>query len=162
MNRERKYELLLAWCQICGGMLGIGILLWIPITMPLNFFIQHIILIAGMLTQGFSICCVIMILKKRKNALTFSYINQCFQILKFSVMGFGFHYVSGLSLLIGIELNETIYILEAGSSSWFIQLNSDSVTKEININIMALLIILLIDYIKKIKRDKDVLSIDID
>ena len=77
-------------------------------------------------------------------------------------MGFGFHYVSGLSLLIGIELNETIYILEAGSSSWFIQLNSDSVTKEININIMALLIILLIDYIKKIKRDKDVLSIDID
>lgn len=162
MHKERKYELLLAWYQIIGGVLGIGFLLWIPITIPFNFIIQYILLIAGLLMHGFSTSCGIILLKEKKNALNLSYINQFFQILKFSILGFGFHYVSGLSIMIGIELSNTKYILEAGASSWRIEWNSDSFIKEINVNIIAILLILLIDHIKKIKSIKEIYSFDIE
>lgn len=162
MNQEKKCRLFLGWYQIIGALIGIGFLLVLPITIPFNFFIQYFIVSIGILMYGFSILVGIAVLKNRKNALKLSLINQFAQIIKFSILGFGYQYVAGLFIYFGIELSNAKYIFEIGTSSWAIEWNWNSTSKEIHINIIAVLLIFFIEYIKTLKKSKEEIPLHID
>lgn len=148
-NRERICRLAFGWYQILGGCFGIVLMLELPFIIPFSHWLEYILLLCSLFTFGFSVLCGIKVIRGSNNAYNFSYINQCLQILKFSLSGFGFHYVSGISLFAGVRLTNSDYIFELGTSSWLIEWDSGSSVKEIHFNLIAILLLVVIDSLKK-------------
>lgn len=156
LSNANKLKVLLGWYQIIGGIIGFILTAIIPFNTTLTSFFQIIHLGIGFLLYSFSIICGTLLLKSRTKALTLSLINQFFQILFISILGFGFRYSSGIFFTIGIELSNGNILFEAGASSWQVEWNWESDSKAIHINIIALALIILIDNLRRKYNDTPV------
>jgi len=151
---KKKFELhiyykILAVYQIIGGGLGIILTAYFFSSMALN---NTLFILVGLAISMYvySVVCGILIFNKKDNNLIYSTINQYLQLINFSLMGYSFRYVAGGFLNVGIDFTKTlIFKFEAGLSTWHFGFNTDSNTLEININIVAILLISFIDRIKK-------------
>ncbi|MGN6617799.1 MAG: hypothetical protein ACTHJ5_11550 [Ilyomonas sp.] len=132
-------------------MAGLGITIWlIAQTATITGLILLLYLFAFAL-YSYSIYCGTLLLKKKKDGLVHSSVNQYLQLVNFAVLGFGFKYVSGLLLSVGIDLTSSLNIkFNLGlMSSWEMNINSDTERIEVNLNLIALFVILFIDKLKK-------------
>lgn len=160
MKKQSLYNKLLACYQIIGGLIGIGLILWILISVHIQFALQYIALFVAMLLYSFSIICGVALTKNKKNSLSHSLINQILQIISFSIGGYGFQYISGFHISFGIELGYTAFLLKYGISSWQIEFNSKSAINEVHINVFSILIIILIERLMKISQIDNVIKLD--
>jgi hypothetical protein len=131
--------------QITGGIIGIGITLWL-----INLFAAPaLLLVIVLLALGlyaYSIYCGVLVLKNAKRGLKLSKINQLLQLVSFSAFGYAFQYVSGAFMSVGLDLTESLnFKFNTGISSWQININSDNPFLIININLLALFLIMAID-----------------
>ena len=144
----------LAVYQIAGGIFGIYLTLklisglsQIP-TLLLSFFFIALSLYC------YSIICGVLIFAKKDNQLSFSLINQYLQLISFSLFGYAFEYVSGIYLYVGTNFtDEIIFNTKIGIATWRLMYNGDNNLMEINLNLVALFVIILMNKMRKKMND---------
>ena len=88
--------------------------------------------------------------QRKTYGLRLSLINQILQIVGFSLGGFGFEYVAGLSFDFFIKYTDGIDITSnVGLSNWHILINNDTGIQEISINIVAMFLAFFILRLRK-------------
>ena len=147
--------------QIAGG--GTGIFLNIKFLIT-NTEVPDLLILLFLISTClycYSILAGIFILTKKDNELRYSLINQYLQLVSFSILGYSFTYASGIYLFCGIDFTDLInFKFTAGVSSWYISFNIVSKHMEINLNLVAIFLIIFIDRIKKkYKEDQTEISI---
>lgn len=111
-----------------------------------------IIIIAIILTLYlFAIYCGISCFQMKNKCLWYSSINLYLQLISVSIVGYGFQYISGLAVNLGIDLttNFAIGLKMEILSFWHIDYNSGSDAIFVNLNLVALAVILFIDRMKR-------------
>ncbi|RZK02933.1 MAG: hypothetical protein EOO46_18215 [Flavobacterium sp.] len=151
---------ILAFYQIFGGLFGVGLFVYLLSmsfqrqTMP--HLLMTVLFLIAIGTFCYSIFCGIQIFRNEKSGLKHSWINQVVQIFSFSISGYGFQYVSGLYFSIGLDLTDSLlFKFNLGTSMWQLYFNQDFNQIKIEINILALLLIVFIDRQLKKIRDED-------
>jgi hypothetical protein len=136
--------------QIAGGILGIGLTMWLCLRIDsISGPILFLLLIAFGL-YCYSIYCGILLLKKKNYGLKHALINQFLQLLNFTIFGFSFKYISGAFLSIGLDLTTSVQMqFRLGISTWQITVNDNPELFEINLNLVALFLIIFIDRLKR-------------
>ena len=85
-------------------------------------------------------------IQKSLTGLKYSLINQYIQILSFSIVGYGYKYLSGLYISVELDLgNLPSFQLQGGISTWNINFKNALEIKTVGINFIAILLILFID-----------------
>lgn len=140
---------ILAVYQILGGSLGIILTAYYFSSFALN---NNLIILIGLAIglYVYSIICGILIFSKKDNNLIYSTINQYLQLVNFSLIGYSFKYISGFFFTVGIDFTDAInFKFGAGLSTWDLGFNTHNNILEINLNLVAILTLILIDRIKK-------------
>ena len=147
----------LSYYQIAGGIIGIALTVWLILNLNSFNSLFLVIIIPSFILFLFSIFCGILLLKNKSKGLRLSLINQLLQLISFSYIGYAFQYASGLYLLIGLDITESVkFIFGIGVSSFQININTDSPIIELNFNLVALyLAIFIARIISKIKGEKE-------
>ena len=145
----------LAIYQISGGILGIGLTIWLIMQMEFTNLI-FLLLLISLILNSYSIYCGILLLNKKKFGINHSLINQYLQLINFSILGYGFTYISGVYFSIGLDLTDSmLFKFNLGVSTWQININRYTDTIYINFNLVALVLIIFINNLKKkISEDK--------
>ncbi len=133
----------LAFYQILTGILGLLFLLLINLKSSSTIFVIIIVLYSFSIYSGYSL-----LTKNFEKGLDLSIYNQLIQVIGFGISGFTFEYFSGIFLSLGLNItNDTIINYNAGFNTWILNLGSNS-TLFININLVALGLIIFIFKLK--------------
>ena len=135
--------------QLLGGLSGAFFTLNYIYQLQLSalLLILYLIILAFF---SYGIFCGILCFKVHKSALNFSLVNQFLQLLGFTIFGFQFRYIAGVSITAGISLTESlVWLFNAGISNFAFYFNMEPGSFQIDINIIALAIIIWIEKIKK-------------
>lgn len=90
--------------------------------------------------------CGVLIFKNALTGLKYSLVNQYFQILYFSIYGYGFKFLSGLYFSFELDLyNFPGLELQAGIATWNINFKHAFEIKTVGINFIAIFLIVFID-----------------
>jgi len=136
--------------QLTGGVIGLLILIWAALHTP--FLTSFIVLVycIVVLVFSYSIVCGILCFKLHPQALHYSLVNQLLQLISIAIAGFSFHYCAGIYLNFGINLTHTIRLdAGLGISGFIFNFNKEPDEMTLYINIVALLLIIWIERIKK-------------
>ena len=137
---------ILAINQIIGGVIGMILTIYVMTTAVTFSLLLITILIVIFGLYSYSILCGVLILKSPLIGLKYSLINQYIQILSFSILGYGFKYLSGLYFLLEFDLgNLPSFQLQWGLSTWNINFKNALEIKTVGINFVAIFLILFID-----------------
>lgn len=133
--------------QIIGGLIG-GIWTIIYTIQLRNLFFIGLCLIPVFL-YAYSIIAGVLLLQKKSSGLTHSTINQFLQLVGISILGWSYRYFSGLFLTIDLDLTNSFGIgFHLGISNWLLAIHSEERTIFLNINLIALFLVV---YISKLK-----------
>lgn len=136
--------------QIAGGVIGLLLTFWIIKGVTLFSGLLLLVLLVAIGLYSYSIYCGILLLKKKISGLRHSLINQVFQLVSFLIAGFAFQYISGIFISIGLDLTNSFnFIFNVGISSWQININGDAEPFLLNFNLVALILILFIEELRK-------------
>ena len=137
---------ILAIYQIIGGVIGIILTIYVMTTAVTFSLLLITILIVIFGLYSYSILCGVLIFKSPLTGLKYSLINQYIQILSFSIVGYGYKYLSGLYISVELDLgNLPSFQLQGGISTWNINFKNALEIKTVGINFIAILLILFID-----------------
>ena len=132
--------------QVAGG--GYGLLLTMQ-TMALassESLINPLIGLIIIALFGYSILCGANCLTNSKNCLKRSLYNQILQFISFSVVGISYAYVAGLFIQVGIDFSDGYFVtFKAGLSTAQIFIHEPLVRADIQLNLVAIAIVILID-----------------
>lgn len=135
--------------QILGGLYGIYLTLNLMFSLSSLTNLILLIIFIAICLYSYSLLCGILILLKKDNDLKYSLINQYLQLINFTIVGYAFQYVSGVYLFVGINFTDVItFKFTMGISTWYLSFNTVSDEMEVNLNLAALFLIILIDKIK--------------
>jgi len=143
--------------QLVYATTGLALTLWLLQQGNLKF---HMVMAVFILVTGmylFGVYCGILCFQADKKCPQYSSINQYLQLFGFSIMGYGFTYVAGLSLNLGFDLTNTFIIRLKMQlfSIWHIEFDNHSDVILLNLNIAALLVIIIIERMKKVMRKEE-------
>ncbi|NEM99069.1 hypothetical protein [Pontibacter burrus] len=129
--------------QIAGGILGIILTAWVMYSS--GMVIDQNALRMGLLAAGlfvFSILCGRMLFRNPARGLRLSIVNQVLQVIYFSFGTYGFQYVAGLRIGIGVDMvGSWVFKFRVALSSFHFNLDTDIGQKFIGINLVALFLI---------------------
>ena len=157
-NKDRLILKAFAWYQMAGGILGLGLTLWL-ISLVGTFTGRKILLFAIVIGfNSFSIYCGLLLRRVQiRKGLNLSIINQILQIIHFVMFGFGFSYVSGIMLYFGFDYTTTIKgLFNLSFSGVQLLYNQDKDVFIFGINVFAIYFVYLM---KKIKTKIELTSI---
>lgn len=136
--------------QIIGGGIGLGLTFWSVSKLTIIVAPPLFLVLIAIGLYAYSIYCGVLLLKKNRSELRHSLINQFFQLVNFSILGFTFQYVSGLFLSIGLDLSNSFSLtFGLDLSSWQIAVHDDTKPLIVNFNLIAFLLIVFIDRTKR-------------
>ena len=133
----------LAYYQIAGGTIGILLLIWlIASTFPVPGMSILLYLFMAMLF-GLSICSGWLLIEKRiEQGLTLSKINQLLQIFGIAFGGFAYEYVAGISLALGVNLEDSAnFIFNFSISKLELYVNSSKDFAKVEFNLIAIYLV---------------------
>lgn len=136
--------------QLTGGVIGLLILVWAALHTPFLTSLMVLVLFIVAVIFSYSIVCGILCFRLHEQALRYSLINQILQLVSIAAAGFSFHYCAGIYLNFGINLTHTIRLdAGLGISGFIFNFNKEPDEMNLYINIVALLLIIWIERIKK-------------
>lgn len=150
--------------QLVFAVITLGVTLWILLQTGFQFMQITGALVAVVLICLLGIYSGISCLKVNPRCLFFSSIYQCFQLVSFSIAGYGFRYDAGLSLNLMIDLttNFTFGLKLELFSFWHFNFDMDADVILVNLNLVAVAVIVIIDNLKKLMKqeaEEELLSI---
>jgi hypothetical protein len=153
--------------QLIYAVVGLGVTLWLMIRQGFQFPLVIAIFIVVIALYLFSLYCGILCFQTSRRCLSYSAINQYLQLISLSIVGYGFKYTAGLSLNLGLDLthNFTLHLNMDLLSTWHIDFDNPAHMIWVNLNIVALVLILAIDRIKKKiseEEERELLEIGVD
>ncbi|MCC9137059.1 hypothetical protein ACFSKU_20365 [Pontibacter silvestris] len=157
MDTQIKKQIkVLAIYQIIGGLLGIGITIWVMFRGE-SILTQQVLRIslfaAGLYV--FSILCGRMLFRNVQRGLMLSIINQVLQVVYFTFGAYGFQYVSGLRIGLGFDMiGSWTFKFRIALSSFQFDLGADTGQKFIGVNLIALFLIFWIEKMQEKVRQK--------
>jgi hypothetical protein len=136
--------------QVAGGVVGIALIGWLLIYLKNYTISLMLLMMVPLVWYGFSIHCGISLLKRSPWALKLSLINQYMQLINFSILGYSLQYVAGPGAYIGFDLTNTILLNLSFDlfTKWDITIATNSPVILINLNVVALMLII---FIKRMK-----------
>ncbi|WP_276495943.1 hypothetical protein [Pontibacter litorisediminis] len=137
----------LAIYQIMGGLLGIALTIWVMFGggVTVTQQVLRFGIFAGLL-YVFSILCGRMLLRSPVRGLRLSLVNQVLQVVYFSIGSYGFQYVSGLRVGVGLDMvGGWVFKFRMALSSFHFSAGSDLGQKFIGLNLVALFLIFWIE-----------------
>jgi hypothetical protein len=155
LNRKSKLILrIIALYQIAGGIAGIGLMLIVVLILirsaPLS--IATFIMLVAVVLHGFSVYCGMLLLKKKyRSGLNLSVINQALQLVSIAISGYAYKYIAGLVFLVGFNPANSpkAYVSFSWRPSWQISISAGGNHVDIAINIIALLLLVFIIYVRR-------------
>ena len=137
--------------QLVFAMPGLGLTLWLLLKEGIQFRAITFVYVAVALLYVFGVYCGIMCFQTSRRCLQYSSINQYLQLFSFSIGGYGFMYCAGFLLNLGFDLTGDFLVSFKVElfSMWHIEFDSHSNVILVNLNIAALLVIFIIDRLKK-------------
>jgi hypothetical protein len=159
ISQQSKLKLqILGVYQILGGLTGIVFNIWGFFTQLPIFGIQIIFPFLFFILFGYSVYCGTKCLKLDEDALSFSIYNQAFQVIGFAMFGFLFRYIAGFHLNINFDFTSSIGVtFDGGFLNFAFFYNQDRNIMKIEINLIAILLIFLIDwFIRILKKEKEI------
>lgn len=151
-NKNLKLQIL-GYYQLIGGIAGLAITLYLIAQTATISGLALILYLIALGLYSFSIYCGTQVLRKKNHSLDISLINQYLQLISFAILGYGFKYVSGLLLSVGVDLTTSIDMkFNMGiMSTWQMSWNSDVDKIVIDLNLVAVFFIIFIDKLKNSK-----------
>jgi len=158
LSKKSKIKLkIFGWYQIIGGIVGVLLTLYLLArTGQLTGLMMILYLIAFGL-YGFSIYSGRAVLgNNHERGLNLSILNQAMQVVSFTLLGYGFMYVSGMMFLVGIKAEAGVKINFNFSltSTWYLYFKSDDSTNEFAINFLAIYLIYFADKLRLITKNE--------
>ncbi|PRY10671.1 hypothetical protein CLV24_11390 [Pontibacter ummariensis] len=158
MNKQLKNQVkALAVYQIAGGILGIAFTLWVMFSGQV-LITQEVLRIALFATAlfVFSLLCGRMLFRKPERGLVLSLANQVLQVVYFAFGAYGFQYVAGLRVGLGMDMTGSwTFKFRLALSSFQFDFGADTSQKFIGINLVALFLIFWIErLLEKVKAGK--------
>ncbi|SIT83335.1 hypothetical protein [Pontibacter indicus] len=133
----------IALYQIIGGILGIALTIWVMFSGEM--VVDQMALRIGLFAGGlyiFSILCGRMLFRNLRRGLVLSIINQVLQVVYFSFGAYGFQYVAGLRVGVGVDMVEGWTLkFRLALSSFHFSIGDDLGLKFIGVNLVALFLI---------------------
>jgi len=139
LNKQNKLRInIIGAYQIIGGLIG----LYIMVKLLLKSYSAFIFMPFSLIYIASIVCGIFLLKGKYKKGIDLSIINQAFQIIGFSVLGFGFFYVAGLYAGLRIDLtNDIILGFNFDVSHFKINFNSNYELTYISINFIPIIIL---------------------
>ena len=137
--------------QIAGGILGIGVVLWLIKINTTSFNgLQYVLLSLATALYIYSIFCGVLLIKGNPKGLNQSQINQCLQLVSIFIFGAAYQYYSGVYLSAGFDMTHSFhFIWKAGLSTFQMNFFNQNESIRVSINFVALGLII---YIEKLMR----------
>ncbi|HMP94669.1 MAG TPA: hypothetical protein PKD90_17445, partial [Phnomibacter sp.] len=133
-----KYRKALGIYQIAGGGAGLLMLALLLTSVHQPQGLTALILLLAALFFMFSILAGWLCLRQYALAFTITYINQLLQVPALMLAGFGYKYVAGISLGLGIHLTHGFELAFSGGLSAFeLQFNQHFDTVQLEVNLVA-------------------------
>lgn len=155
---SRRYETFGLY-QIIGGIIGYILLMFTIAQVQVVSLVLLLMLLFAFFLFGYSVYCGALLFRKKSYGLFYSVINQCLQLVGFDLFGYSFRYSSGLSATTGIDFTSGGNLsFGLGISSWSMSFNNDSTRNFIELNWVALIILIMLFRLKKMveKRDAEI------
>lgn len=148
--------------QLAGGVIGLGLIAYLLSGLETFNEWVALLMVLAVALYAFSVYCGMLIIKKRPDALVRSRILQILQLFSFTIFGYTFMFCSGVYLQVGIDLTNLFEVaLNAGLSSWQININAGGDRIFVAFNAVPIFLILFInDMLKKENREKMKLTFD--
>ena len=147
----------LEFYQIIGGVFGVAITIWILKNQHYFNGIVALVFLIAFALYVYSIYCGLLLFRNVKKGLAHSRVNQILQAISFAIAGYAFQYVSGLYVYAGIDITNSFGLrFDFGLSSWLFSLHTNDPSLVVNLNLIALLLIVVIEKLfKRIKLQED-------
>lgn len=141
--------------EIIGGITGISLVFWLVSQGGEINLISFIILLIALIFYSYSIFAGIILFRKTEKGISHSWIIQFIQIIGISFNGISYLLTSGGNLFLGYNLTENEINFSFGiiASEFDLSISPD-VNNFIQINIMAIIIIYLLDKTMKSINEK--------
>lgn len=144
MERSTHTKLtILAIYQLVGGLLGLVLTGWV--LYQNEMLIDQAALRMGLFAAGlfiFSVLCARMLWRNPRRGLILSIVNQVLQVVYFSFGAYGFQYVAGLRVGMGVDMiGGWVFKFRMAVSSFNFTIGSETGEKFIGINLVALFLI---------------------
>jgi hypothetical protein len=136
---------IIAWWQIIGGVLGLAVMAYILLHTEAVTGPVLLLILIGIGLFGFSIFSGKKILTEmdKSSGIICSIINQCLQLLQWSILGYKFVYSSGLQVTIGFQKSSLVFNFYALISDFNMAIKSDD-DFFLKLNISALLLVVVL------------------
>jgi hypothetical protein len=149
---------IISWLQIVGGITGIGLMVYLMVqTGAINGAMMFIFLF-GLALFCYSIYAGKTLLTEtnKLKGIILAIINQCLQVVHFSLFGYGLSYSSGAEVALGFQDGTFKVSASAITSSFKMALHTDD-PSFVKINVFAILIIIvLLDIEKELQSEDEV------
>jgi hypothetical protein len=127
--------------QIIGGLVGLGLTIWlITMLLPMPFIVVCIV-VGSIGLFRFSIACGIGLCFRKKTAIYLSIVLQLLQMISFTLYGCSFKFISGIGFLLNFDFTNNLQVQMKLSEPLFrFTYLIDPNEKIIEINLASLLI----------------------
>jgi hypothetical protein len=140
----------LAAYQLIGGIIGLYYLVSLIMSAGRIPPLLVMIVALGLACYLFSVFCGIFLFKDRVLGTRLSLVNQLLQVLSFSLFGYGYEYVAGISTTVNIDFLPTYSVsLNSGLSNWYALLNGEGDIRRISINLVAIFLVFFISRLQR-------------
>lgn len=140
----------LAVYQIFGGILGIGLAIRFISQFKEMNSLSFILIFLAALFYVFSIVAGAVLIQKQQLGLKLSLINQALQVVSLAMGSFAYNYVAGFKLGLGLDFVPAWqFKLNLSLSSFQLIMNEETGRVFIGINLLALVMVYLIERLKE-------------
>ncbi len=159
LNKDQKIIVKnLGYYQVLGGATGAGFAIYQLMQLESINTTTKFLYLYCLIVCAFSVYGGKLLLEGAyKKGLQCSLLNQVFQVLNFTLSGVSLKFVAGIMMSIGIDFSETFKLVSNFSlSEHLLSFNIDDTSVIISINIVAILLVYLIDKIQKEVEEREI------
>jgi hypothetical protein len=137
----------MGYYHIGGGIVGIGLMLWLMLQSTVDTFVVGMLTVAITLFAH-SIYSGSLLVQQDEKGILHAQLNQVIQFLQVAMAGFSFSYCSGIGLLVGMDSRNSGLALDFHFSAFMVKLHSSPQIVQFQVNVVAIGVLILLHELK--------------
>ncbi|MBC5994711.1 hypothetical protein [Pontibacter cellulosilyticus] len=155
MDERLKY---IGWYQIAGGVIGIGLTLWLVLTTETMSNLTVLVILLALGLYSFSIYSGNLLTKPERieKGIKLTIVHQLLQVFYISLFGMTYQYYSGFQLSVGMDLtNSFLFKFNFSFSGFNFSYNPNADNLIVMLNIVPLILISFLEKVRSKKTEID-------